>query len=102
MGSHGKELYPSKPQPDTNLSPSSDTLRAMAVQWLFLGSHESPFLHCSKDLDTVKEQAWNMGQHHLIVRVQMKNALDRDDVIDMSSHEAQVGFFREVAWVKGP
>ena len=63
---------------------------------MFLGGYESPFLHCSKDLQTVKEQAWNMGEHHVIVRVQIKDALDRDDVIDMSTHEAQVRFFERL------
>ena len=74
--------------------PSSDTLRAMAVKWMFLGCYESPFLHCSKVLQKVKQQAWSMGEHHVIVRVQLKDALDRDDVIDMSTHEAQVRHHR--------
>ena len=65
----------------------------MAVKWMFLGCYESPFLHCSKVLQKVKQQAWSMGEHHVIVRVQLKDALDRDDVMDMSTHEAQVTFF---------
>ena len=65
----------------------------MAVKWMFLGGYESPFLHCSKSLWTVKEQAWNMGGHHVIVRVQIKDSLDRDDVIDMSTQDAQIEFF---------
>ena len=78
---------------NTTLDPSSDTLRALVVKWIFLGGCESPFLHCSKDLQTVKEQAWNMGGYHVIVRVQIGDALDRDDVIDMSTHDAQIKFF---------
>ena len=74
----------------------------MAVKWMFLGGRDSPFLHCSKDLQKVKKQAWNMGEHHVIVRVQLGGHLDRDDVIDLSTHEAQVRFFREIASVKGP
>ena len=68
----------------------------MAVKWMFLGGYESPFLHCSKDLEKVKKQAWNTGDHHVIVRVQLGGHLDRDDVIDLSTHEAQVRFFEKL------
>ena len=65
----------------------------MAVKWMFLGGYDSPFLHCSNSLWTVKEQARNISGHHVIVRVQIKDALDRDDVIDMSTQDAQIKFF---------
>ena len=89
-------LPPDSSRDNTTLDPSSDMLRVEAVKWLFLGGRDSPFLHCSKDLQTVKEQAWNMGEHRVIGRVQIKGALDRDDVIDLSTHGAQVRFFEKL------
>ena len=41
-------------------------------------------------------QAWNTGDHHVIVRVQLGWHLDRDDVIDLSTHGAQVRFFEKL------
>ena len=93
-------LLPADPPRDnTILDPSSDMLRAMAVKWLFLGGRDSPFLHCSRDLEKVKKQAWNTDDHHVILRVQLAGQhhhLDRDDVIDLSTYEAQVRFFEKL------
>ena len=89
-------LPPGSCRDNTTLDPSSDTLRVEAVKWLFLGVRDSPFLHCSKDLEKVKKQAWNTGDHHVIVRVQLGGHLDRDDVIDLSTHEAQLRFFEKL------
>ena len=89
-------LPPDSSRDNTTLDPSSDMLRVEAVKWLFLGGRDSPFLHCSKDLEMVKKQAWNTGDHHVIVRVQLGWHLDRDDVIDLSTHGAQVRFFEKL------
>ena len=95
----GGLLPPDPPRDNTILDPSSDMLRAMAVKWLFLGGRDSPFLHCSRDLEKVKKQAWNTDDHHVILRVQLAGQhhhLDRDDVIDLSTYEAQVRFFEKL------